>query len=418
MQHQFVPLRQERARRIGYAVIVVAVTAVVLATLTPAGEQNTESIFACVFCGDQALADVLRNAVLYLPLGVGLALAGVRPRRVVLAGAVLSAAVELTQIALPGRDSSIGDVMANTGGAALGVLVVLSAPLWLRPPRRRSGTLALCWAVGITGVWGLTGWLLAPSFPKTVYYGQWTPNLGYIDWYRGKVLDARVGGQEIRSRRVSNSDALRQALLDGAPIDVLFVAGPNTSRLSSIFSIYDDRQQEIVLIGPRENDLVLRYATQAARFRLDQPELRSGEAGAKWRVGDTLSVTVRRSDPGWMVGVGSAQARQLGYTIAAGWTLLFYPRSQPDWLLAALNMAWMTGLLLPVGYWLRATPSSAAAVGICVVAAAGTPRLAGLLGTPYWLWIAMAIGLLLGAAASRGVGHLLHLVPDSDPPDP
>jgi len=392
-------------------VLALGLCAIALATLTPAGEQNTESIFACVFCGEQWLADMLRNALLYIPLGLGLGLAGVRARRTVLFGALLSAAVEVAQIAIPGRDSSLGDVLANTGGTAVGILLLLSAPVWFRPSRRAAGTLALCWIVGVSGVWALTGWLLAPSFPRTVYYGQWTPNLGYIAWYRGRVLDARIVDEEVRSRRVPDSDAVRRALLRGDPIDLRFVAGPNTPRLSSIFSVYDDRQREIVLIGPRGNDLVFRYATRAARFGLDQPELRLQAGAAGWGVGDTVSLSVHRAGPGWAVQVGSAPGHLLGYTIAAGWTLLFYPGSQPDWLLAALGMAWMAGLLVPVGYWMRWSLASAVALGTAVIAAAGAPPAARLLGTPLVSWIAMAFGLLIGAAAWRAAER-------SSPADP
>ncbi|WP_435737421.1 VanZ family protein [Cellulosimicrobium sp. PMB13] len=79
------------------------------------------------------------NVVMFLPFGVlGLPLLlGAAARRgglapgvwravgiVTLAGAVLSAAIELTQILLPGRVPTVQDVVLNTAGALLGALAV------------------------------------------------------------------------------------------------------------------------------------------------------------------------------------------------------------------------------------------------------------------------------------------------------
>ncbi len=93
------------------------------------------------------------NVVMFLPFGVlGLPLVREASRRrrgavpgawravglVTLAGAVLSAAIELTQNVLPGRVPTVQDVVLNTGGALLGALaaaVVLAAVAARRGPR-------------------------------------------------------------------------------------------------------------------------------------------------------------------------------------------------------------------------------------------------------------------------------------------
>jgi glycopeptide antibiotics resistance protein len=72
------------------------------------------------------LIDLAGNVVVFLPLGLTLALRG-RPtgRRLFLAmlgGAGLSLIIELIQTTVPSRVTALGDWLLNTGGAFLGAL--------------------------------------------------------------------------------------------------------------------------------------------------------------------------------------------------------------------------------------------------------------------------------------------------------
>jgi D-alanyl-D-alanine carboxypeptidase len=84
----------------------------------------------------------LANTAMFVPLGASLGLA-VRPRAwplVALAGAALSAAVELAQTRLPGRVPDVQDLVANAGGGliGLGIAVVLVGAAHLVAVLRRS----------------------------------------------------------------------------------------------------------------------------------------------------------------------------------------------------------------------------------------------------------------------------------------
>ena len=78
--------------------------------------------------GPLSRADLLVNVVAYVPLGALLAVrrAGPRPGRsvllAVLAGGLLSLAIETIQACLPARTSAWSDLAANASGAALGAL--------------------------------------------------------------------------------------------------------------------------------------------------------------------------------------------------------------------------------------------------------------------------------------------------------
>ncbi|WP_394550988.1 VanZ family protein [Agromyces sp. MMS24-JH15] len=69
--------------------------------------------------------EFLANIALFVPLGLLLPLAWPRlgPITVIVAGCALSTGIELIQLAIPSRVSTISDVVANTAGTALGYLV-------------------------------------------------------------------------------------------------------------------------------------------------------------------------------------------------------------------------------------------------------------------------------------------------------
>ena len=85
------------------------------------------------------VTNAIGNILLFLPLGAVLRLLGVRRRTTVLMAFCLSAAIEITQLFIPGRTTSSDDVLCDTLGAAVGFLL---ASAWVvdrisrTPPRR------------------------------------------------------------------------------------------------------------------------------------------------------------------------------------------------------------------------------------------------------------------------------------------
>lgn len=84
----------------------------------------------------------LMNTAMFVPLGAALAL--VLPRRgwplAVLAGLGVSAAVEYAQASIPGRIPDPADVVWNTVGGALGVLVVTAVRAIVGAVRSQRGS--------------------------------------------------------------------------------------------------------------------------------------------------------------------------------------------------------------------------------------------------------------------------------------
>jgi len=79
----------------------------------------------------------------------------------------------------PGRDPSVGDLVFNTLGTAVGVLLVRTAPTWLWPPAAAPPGFSLASAALAATVWLGTGWLLQPLLPPANAVAIRNPDVGH-----------------------------------------------------------------------------------------------------------------------------------------------------------------------------------------------------------------------------------------------
>lgn len=368
---------------------------------TGSGEAGPEAL--CLICGQRGLADAILNALLFMPLGAGLAHNGWPARRTLLIGGLLSVGIELAQSAIPGRHAAAGDVLYNTIGAVIGFQLLRSAAVWLRPEPHLARVLASVWLMGLLGVVWLTGYLLQPSYPDSSYFGQWTPRLGHLAWYRGKVLEFRIGPALIPPRRLVNSREVRRLLDEKAPLKVRAVSGPRTDGLGSLVSIYDDRQREVILLGPDGETLVLRLRTRGAGWRFDQPDLRFQDALAGLAPGDTFDVIVESSGDGYFLRLDGVSSCELKFTLGMGWALLYYLALLPVWGGALLNFAWLAGLSAPGAYWSYSRLAAWIYPAAVLTGLTVFPAMTGLGSTTILEYVGVAAGVTLGAGVRRAV---------------
>jgi VanZ family protein len=378
------------------AVAAVAMLGVILAlTLLPVGGPGPSGFQWRLFSGEFDLSDFICNILLFLPLTVALRCSGVAAWKTVALGLVLSATIEFAQLrVVPGRDSSLSDLISNTLGGTLGVALAG----WL-PTRRRSALRGVTAAVLSLAAIAVDGLLQRPSFPEAPYYGQWTANLGMYDWYRGKVLSAEIGGMPLPSRRIADTRAARELLRTGARLRVRAVAGPRTEGLAPLFSIFDTEQREILLVGPDRDGLVLHIRTRAADVLLRTTELRWPRALAGIAPGDALVVSVRHEPSGYCLGLNGQERCRLASTAGQAWTLLqSYPGLAPaaQALLACLTM-FLLGI--PVGLVMLRERWGWAGLVVAVAGAAVVPPLVGLAPTPLLQLAALVLGVLAARRA-------------------
>jgi VanZ family protein len=378
------------------------VGAILLLTLWPLGPKPA-------FDDDRlsmrfGLADALRNVILFLPLGLVLARRGAGFAGVALRAALLSMAIELAQVVIPGRYGNVSDVVSNASGALLGVALHRSAPRWLRPSARSAGRLALAWATLLVVVLLGTGLLLAPALPETEYYAGRTPEFGDLAHYSGHVTSALLGEESLENGRIGDSAAVRRLWLEGARLRVEAIAGAPTSSLAPVFTIHDSAHREILLLGAERGDLVLRVRTRAQAVSLDRPAVRWAGALDGVREGEPLTIGAWRQGNGWCLSLGHESACPLGFTAGSGWRLIWFPQLLPAEAAPWLNGIWLGALFVPLGLWLRAGARGAVAAGLPAGALFSAP-FAGVLPTPFVELAAALAGLALGIALRSLLGR-------------
>lgn len=205
------------ARARGRSALWASLLLILLATLPPSQWIETEGRPE-----SKRIADILLNVTLFAPLGATLGHRGRSATAALLVGALLSGAIEIAQLGVPGRVTSLEDVLSNTVGTIAGWVLCRTAPVWVRPGPKAAGWLSLAAASMASTVLGLTGLLLGPSFPSTRYFGEWTPEFGHLRVYHGQVLEASLGGRgslpgQSPTPRISRADSLRARRYGSAP---------------------------------------------------------------------------------------------------------------------------------------------------------------------------------------------------------
>ena len=388
---------------------IASVAVILAATLVPVAGTEPGGWRSCVVCGDRGSADVLVNVLLLLPFGAALATAGVPLSRCVLGGALLSAGVEFAQLYVPGRDPSLGDVVSNTLGSGLGFVLVATAPHWMLPKGPHASRFSRIAAVSAAALCYGTGWLLTPAPPEPPYFALWTPNLGRLEWYRGRVRDVTLGDVALPPGPVANSAAMHELLLAsrGFTLHVRAITGPRTGRLGGFLVIEGERGRELLLIGPDRDDLVFRFRTRAValHLRLDAPDIRFSNALRSAAPGDTLALTVHGSRGRYTMTTNASRAEGLGYTVGSGWAFLTYPEALPNWFKTSLSFLWVAALWAPAAFWAR-TRSDAWVMGAAVAAGLlGVPAVTPLCPTPLLHWAAAGLGGLAGVGVRVAISR-------------
>ena len=185
-------------RRIALA---ASVALIVAATLVPFAALQTDRAPAvwCLVCEGLWLTDAISNIVLFIPLGVSLALLGVTWTRITAISLIASLCIELLQsLGLPpSRSAALADVVTNVLGGLAGVWLLRVSLLAWRSSHRTAARLSLIWAVGAALVCVATSAALGPRTrgEGDVRYARsrlpFTPGFG---WFGGLVDSAAVNG--------------------------------------------------------------------------------------------------------------------------------------------------------------------------------------------------------------------------------
>lgn len=387
--------------KIGRALTWLAAVLVLGATLVPSRSEVEGAFFDCLVCGDRGLADAILNVALFVPFGAAAALVTRSWRRAVLYAVVLSTSVELAQQGIPGRHPSGGDLLFNSLGAVLGVLLVATSDRWILPRAGVSARLSCVASVLLVAMVAITGWLFSPALPQTSYFVQWTPRLAHLAPYDGKVSASSLGSTPHVPGELEDSRQFQRSLERGDELRIGAIAGRHPGGLASLFSIHDEHRQEVLLLGPDHEDFVLRVRSHARRLRLDQADMRASFAMRDIAHGDSLDVRVRLGKGAHCLAINDHSSCSYGFTAARGWAVLFYAEWLPRWGRGALDMLWMSVFCFPIGWWARGRKETGAAVLIAAAGLLVVPAFAQLLPTATPGFAGAIAGVLGGMLAAR-----------------
>ncbi len=397
--------RPAPAPRLALAILAAWVVPAAAVTLYPMERAVGSAGFDA-----HGIAETLANVVLFVPFGAALWLRGWRLPACVLAGFLVSGCVEAAQIGIDGRDPTAKDLVTNAFGAWVGGLVAAFLHL-TRNPRDTRIHVALAALLPVCAVL-FTGLMLKPKLTTIPWTGQWTLMAGHPSKYEGKVEAANVGAENLRSLPLKRYEAIRELLLKGARVQVKAVAGPPPPSIAPIVTIVDENREENLLLGADGEDLVLRWRTMAARFRMHHPTLRARGAFAGVKPGDPLFLEAWwQADGTACASVNGAETCGLGSGPGAGWTLLHYPQKLALKVGPLLDLAWMALLFFPLAYWTRWTRASGVAWLVALGGIAGAVVATPLLGPGLFEVLGVVVGSASGIYIARTVRHAARQAP-------
>lgn len=417
-------------RRIGAVITIGSVVAILFATMFPASGQPVDS-HLCLVCGTRGGVDFVLNVLLFIPLGIGLALSGIPWNRAIFTACALSVTIETVQFFfIPGRDATLGDVLTNTIGGAVGFAVANNAAIWLRTAPRTAAILGVGWCAVWLAIQAISSFAFAPSIPDSKYYGQIARQLGDFAVFPGRVLEATIGNIAITDAQLRDVDSVGRRLLAGATVSATVLPAGPTNDIAPIVRVADDEQREIVLLAQDERSLLFGARTGAAILRL-RPALfamtgafASGIAKPRSSSSDPLTLNARYDGREAQLTARSgsvSRGSRIPVSSSLGWTLVlpfqWYIEGTRTEL--AISLIWIACLTVPIGYLGACVARSddpgwnAATVALCLLAGAATlitglcvvQHAFGLRAAPIRDWLAAISGIVAGGALAARPGR-------------
>jgi len=389
---------------------VLAVGAILLATLHPDETARGTARLVPQWRFDFLLGDALRNVILFLPLGVALAARPTAAGRALAAAAALSAAVELAQMVIPGRAGSPVDVGTNALGAGLGFAAVRTAPAWLRPAAARRRRLVAAAGLGVAASVVGASALFAPTWEGSVH----TAGLGAEADTAGpvpvQVRAGRIGDLALSPDEQVAGPRLQAALAGDWRLRLDGVAGGVGGR-STLFAIRDERGRQVLELAAQEGDLLHEWRIRGRELGLEPARVWLAGAFARANPGEPVALHAAHRGADVCLGLGEERRCGLGFTAGDAWLLIAPSSPSLGLLRGSAGAAWVALSCVPLGLWTRRDAASALGWGAATAALLAAPALGALVATPADQLAGAAAGGLLGAALARTAGADRHRNP-------
>jgi len=411
---------RQPGRRVAAALTAAAIAFIAFMTLRPV-DFGVALPTSCIICGPLGGVDFTLNTVLFVPFGLALMWLTGHWRRPALIGAVTTLCIETLQWRLiPGRDASLGDLLANCMGTLIGAWLAVAGLRWLNATRIDARRLAAVASLLTVAAVAVSAWLLLPTQTRGQQWVQWTPRRRALDLFQGRLREVSLNGIDIRPTEIldasrtldtgTNSLSVRATVSEPVPL---------TRRQAIVVRIANEREEGFSLAQWRDA-VVFRTHLTAARLKL-RPLLVGLDgaflSSASTTNGDGKHLTIEAvSTPrAMMVKRESSRVGQISVTlrrtVGLAWAL-FLPWDiglGPSWYL--VNAAWLAVLLLPVSIFsiraARRSPDAPGSVVSCwptavvVGSIVVVPGAMGLSTLGSVEWAGVAFGIVAGLMIER-----------------
>jgi len=454
---------------------VIVALCIAFFTLTPGGRSGLvgdgRSVWraaTCLTCSPAWLADIISNIALFVPLGAALAwrqeMGNARIARAVVLGAAASLAIETLQFygVGAGRIPALADVLSNTAGTWLGVVLVMYLPTCVAPSETTARVLARGWAALFVVVWSALAVALSPAAPATSAQPRavvspsslpFTPGYG---WYAAEAESAMVNGVSI-AHRGTGPVLVAAERTDSVTASVVVGGRDARNDVVPIVFVHDPRAQSVDPRVTRAHLLFAQYGRDAAvtsdltayRWGLYTPLLLAPDAFADDTSPLSISCVVtarawyvrwsRAHASGGVLDVPDVPARDIGardigardigardrvapyigvrevslsLSPAIGWALVQSVVPVGASIAPLLTVLWLVLWFAPVGYWAgMARRSHSRVTGFAHAAAWASALLvaawgaAQATGTAPLSWVLCGVGVLSSMAGALASGH-------------
>ena len=399
--------------------VVVALLFIAMMTLKPVTASATLPVW-CIVCGTLGGVDFALNLVLFVPLGMGLRWLFPGWKVPLAIGVLTTLIVETLQWqVIPGRDASLGDLLANSIGTLVGAWLAVEGVRWLTATpasaRRMAGLFALVAAAVVAG----SAWLLRPVSTRFPQWSQWKPPRRNLDLFQGRLFTVDLNGVPIHPTEVLLPDRSIDAESRSLTVRATVTGHLQPTRRQAIIVRIANPIEEGFALVQWKDALAFRSHMAAARLRL-RPLLAGYDGafgvpavGAEGN-GAELTILARSSPRAMMISISDSLRTDtvtLRRTVGFAWAM-FLPRDvalTSHWW--PVNAAWLGALWLPLGFFTmrsrRRTPDDSASsvawmpMVLSVITLVAAPAVAGLSPLAIGEWTGVVLGLGTGWAIER-----------------
>ena len=403
------------SRRTAAVLSIAALAFIGLMTLLPSGTYEPTPAF-CIVCGSLGGVDFTLNVLLFLPLGLALRWFRERWTTAVIIAVLTTLTVETLQWRfIPGRDASLGDLIANTLGAMLGAWIAGTGGRVLHAPPARARAIASALGVATSFLITLSAVLLRPIDPIGALYVQWTPERPHMDLFRGNLVAVQLNGRFLRPREAFPSQWTYDSVSRAMALRAVVRTPVPPSQRQAIIVRMANEQYEGFMLAQRRDGVVFRSTMAATQLKLRSILVGLDRALATPTATDSVVVLHGTSTPRF-ISVGreqssAADAATLRRTVGLSWAMLLpWDRALTSrwW---PVNAVWLAAILFPVSFLTMRSRGSQAAdantlfgqwpLGLALVTLVAAPAIVGLSVLGPGEWAGVVTGVAAGVLVER-----------------